>query len=89
MKDQVLEKGDRVLVRALGLPRKHKLGDKWRSDPYIVVEKLPDLPVYRVKPEKGRGMVKTLHRDHLLPIGYLVRFPADVEVKRLPQRPVT
>lgn len=89
VRDQVLEKGDRVLVRALGLPGKHKLGDKWRSDPYIVVEKLPDLPVYRVKPEKGRGMVKTLHRDHLLPIGYLVRFPSELEVEKPPQKPVT
>ena len=89
VRDQVLEKGDRVLVRALGLPGKHKLGDKWNSDPYVVVEKMPDLPVYRVKPEKGRGMVKTLHRDHLLPVGYLVRFPSDLEVKQLPQRPVT
>lgn len=34
-------------------------------------------------------MVKTLHRDHLLPIGYLVRFPSDLDVKRLPQSPVT
>lgn len=85
----MLEKGDRVLIRALGLPGKHKLGDKWCSHPYVVVEKLPDLPVYRVKPEKGRGVVKTLHRDHLLPIGYLVRFPSDVERKCLPQRPET
>ena len=34
-------------------------------------------------------MVKTLYRDHLLPIGYLVRFPSDLEVERPPQRPVT
>lgn len=68
---------------------KHKLGDKWHSDPYLVVEKLPDLPVYPVKPEKGRGMVKTLHRDHLLPIGHLVRFPSDLEVNRKPHRIVT
>lgn len=85
----MLEKGDRVLIQALGLPGKHKLGDKWQSDPYLVVEKLPDLPVYRVKPEKVRGMVKTLHRDHLLPIGYLVRFPSDLDVKQTPQKPLT
>lgn len=89
VRDQVLETGDRVLIRALGLPGKHKLGDKWHSNPYVIVEKLPDLPVYRVKPEKGRAIVKTLHRDHLLPIGYLVRFPSDLEMNQLPQKPVT
>lgn len=36
MRDQVLEKGDRVLIQALGLPGKHKLGDKWHSDTYVV-----------------------------------------------------
>ncbi|KAK0147303.1 hypothetical protein N1851_013277 [Merluccius polli] len=36
---------------------------------------LPIVPVYEVKPECGPGSVKTLHRDHLLPIGYLVRMP--------------
>lgn len=50
-----------------------KLKDRWNSGPYIVVEKLPNLPVHRVKPERGKGVVKTLHRNHLLPIGYLVR----------------
>lgn len=70
-----LFKGDRVFVRALGGTGKQKLKDKWNSTPYIVVEKLPNLPVYRVKPEKERGGVKTLHRDHLLLVGYLIRFP--------------
>ncbi|KAL2082690.1 hypothetical protein ACEWY4_022508 [Coilia grayii] len=36
---------------------------------------MPNLPVYTVKPENVRGVVKTLHRDHLLPVGYLVRLP--------------
>lgn len=77
VRDQTLEEGDRVLVRNLGLPGKHKLQDKWNPLPYLVIEKLPNLPVYRVKPERGLGVVKTLHRDHLLPIGYLVRMPVD------------
>lgn len=52
-------------------------------------EKLPNLPVYRVKPEKGRVIVKTLHHDHLLPIRHLVRFPVDPERKPEFQRPAT
>ncbi|KAI5616885.1 hypothetical protein C0J50_23556 [Silurus asotus] len=38
-------------------------------------KRMPNLPVYKVKPEDGRGGVKTLHRDHLLPIGQFVRMP--------------
>lgn len=75
VRDQTLEEGDRVLVLNLGLTGKHKLQDKWNPLPYLVIEKLPNLPVYRVKPERVLGVVKTLHRDHLLPIGYLVRMP--------------
>ncbi|RXN30197.1 Retrovirus-related Pol polyprotein from transposon 297 [Labeo rohita] len=72
---QILGKGDRVLIRNLGLAGKHKLQDKWKSLPYIVVEKLGNLPVYKLTPETGMGTVKTLHRDHLLPIGDQVRLP--------------
>ena len=75
VRQQALEKGDRVLVRALGGTGKQKLKDKWSSLPYVVLVKLPNLPVYRVQPESGTGVVKTLHRDHLLPVGDLVRFP--------------
>lgn len=72
---QVLEKGDRVLVRALGGAGKQKLKDRWSSLPHVVLDKLPNVPAYRVQPEMGTGAVRTLHRDHLLPIGHLVRLP--------------
>ncbi|XP_038135153.1 uncharacterized protein LOC119779547 [Cyprinodon tularosa] len=75
VRSHLLEVGDRVLVRAFGGTGKQKLKDKWNSVPYVVQEKLSNLPVYRVKPEKGAGVVKTLHRDHLLPVGSLVRLP--------------
>ncbi|XP_071951656.1 uncharacterized protein [Antedon mediterranea] len=71
VKSSELQPGDRVMVRNFGLKGKNKLADKWKSHPYIVVDKLPNLPVYKVTPEKDRDVVKTLHRDHLLPIGYL------------------
>lgn len=41
--------------------------------PYIVTEKLKNLPVYKLRPQTGTGRVRTLHRDHLLPIGDSVR----------------
>lgn len=60
--------GDRVLIQNLGLPGKHKLADRWASTPYIVVSQMSHLPVFQLKPADGHGPVKTLHRNHLLPI---------------------
>lgn len=57
--------------------------------PYIVVGRMPNLPVYQVKPERGTGAVKTVHRNHLLPIGYLMRLSIDSDEPQLPRRPMT
>uniref|UniRef100_A0A8C4TAC5 Gypsy retrotransposon integrase-like protein 1 n=1 Tax=Erpetoichthys calabaricus TaxID=27687 RepID=A0A8C4TAC5_ERPCA len=89
VKQHPLEKGDRVLLRNVGITGRHKLMDRWKSDPYIVVERLPNLPVYRIKPENGIGVVKTMHRDHLLPIGQLVRIPTAPRVEKSSRRPMT
>ena len=72
---QSLEIGDRVLLRNLGLRGKHKLESKWNHNPYVVVGKMPNLPVFKIKREDGTPGTKTMHRDHLLPIGQLVRMP--------------
>lgn len=64
-----------VLLKNLGLKGKHKLESRWSPILYVVLGKMPNLPVYKVKQEDGGGGVKTLHRDHLLPIGQLVRSP--------------
>lgn len=71
VKESTLEKGDRVLVRNLRLRNKHKLADRWESTVYIVTKRMGDLPVYSVKPENAEEPVRTLHRDHLLPCGFL------------------
>lgn len=60
--------GDRVLIRNLGLQGKHKLADRWASNPYVVDSQMPDLPVFRLKPEDGNGPIKILHRNHILPL---------------------
>jgi hypothetical protein len=81
----ILEVGDRVLVRNVGLVGRHKLADRWRNDVYIVVKQSnPNIPVYEVKPESGTGKSKVLHRSMLLFIGS-VSIPR-VEAK--PQTPV-
>lgn len=50
---------------------------------------MPNLPVYRVKPEDGRDGLRTLHQDHLLPIGQLLRMPREESDHRQPPKPQT
>ena len=66
-----LEVGDRVLVRNVRLRGKHKLADKWEPESYVVVKKTPDLLVYTVRSDTKEGLLRTLHRDLLLPCGFL------------------
>ncbi len=65
--------GDRVLIRNLGLQGKHKLADRWSTEPYVVQSQMPNLPVFRLKPVSGTGPVMILHRNHILPIGQELR----------------
>ncbi|XP_038160147.1 uncharacterized protein LOC119795956 [Cyprinodon tularosa] len=69
--ESTLQTGDRVLVRNVKLRGKHKLADKWEEDVYIFLKQAGEMPVYTVKPENKDGPVRTLHRDLLLPCGFL------------------
>lgn len=69
--ESTLDVGDRVLVRNVRLRGKHKLADKWEGTVHVVVNRRADLPVYTVKPENQDGPLRTLHRDLLLPCGFL------------------
>ncbi|KAJ7994978.1 hypothetical protein DPEC_G00255140 [Dallia pectoralis] len=69
--DSTLKEGDRVLVRNVRLRGKHKLADRWESDVYVVQRQSGDVPVYVVRPETRDGPQRTLHRDLLLPCGFL------------------
>ncbi|XP_023197669.1 uncharacterized protein LOC111610011 [Xiphophorus maculatus] len=66
-----LEIGDRVLVRNIRLRGKHKLADRWEPGVYKVVNRAENVPVYTVQPEHKEGPTRTLHRDLLLPCGFL------------------
>jgi transposase InsO family protein len=67
-----LAEGDRILVKILAFTGRHKISDKWEAKPYIVLRKPnPDIPVFDVQREDGIGRVRTIHRNHLLPIGEL------------------
>nr|XP_023659188.1 uncharacterized protein LOC111839473 [Paramormyrops kingsleyae] len=86
---QSLKAGDKVLFRNLGLRGKHKLESRWNPCPYLVVGKLPNLPVFKIEPADGKGGVKTVHRDHLLLIDAQVRIPkVDLE-DGMPRKPRT
>ena len=63
--------GDRVLVRNVNIRGKHKLADRWERTIHVVLKRINDGPVYVVKPERGNGPHRTLHRDLLLPCGFL------------------
>ena len=86
--ENTIEPGDRVLLRNVGIPGKHKLGDKWGKYPYIVVSQPnPDIPVFRVRPETGGGRVKTLHRNLLLPCNFLPHEPMAKPKVKVDQKP--
>ena len=91
---QDLQPGDKVLLRNLGIPGKHKLADRWKSQPYVICKQLPNLPVYQIRPEGRVGPLKTWHRNHLLPLSEAVRLPPDPVSHEVPStsqghRPVT
>ncbi len=67
--------GDRVLVRNLSVRGKHKLADRWEKMVHTVVKRSSNGPVYVVKLEKSNGPHRTLHRELLLPCGFLPASP--------------
>ncbi|KAL7383678.1 hypothetical protein ABVT39_015787 [Epinephelus coioides] len=86
---QLPEIGNRVLLKNWSLRGKHKLESKWCPDPNEVIGKMPNLPVFKIKREDGRGGTKTVHRDHLLPIGQLVWIPNTDVADDPPVKPKT
>uniref|UniRef100_A0A3P9J6T5 Integrase catalytic domain-containing protein n=1 Tax=Oryzias latipes TaxID=8090 RepID=A0A3P9J6T5_ORYLA len=79
-----LEPGDRVLVRNVRLRGKHKLEDKWEQEVYVVVKRAGNLPVYTIRPETRVGPTRTLHRDLLLPCGFLPASPVEPDDADIP-----
>ena len=64
VRENVPEASDLVLVKLVGLTGKHKLADKWESEPYEVIRKPdPAMPVYVVKCCDGEGHERALHQN--------------------------
>lgn len=79
-----LDVGDLVLVKRHRFDGKHKIADRWEDTVQRVMERVkPGLPIYRVKPENGKGKERVLHRNNLLPITWpLTNVGIDVEQKK-------
>ena len=62
--------GDTILVRIKAFGADRKITDKWEQQPYVVLEQMPNQPVFKVKPtgDDGEENVRTLHRNMLFPI---------------------
>lgn len=86
VKIQDLQPGDRVLLKNLGVPGKHKVADQWRPQPYIMCKQVPCLTVYQIRPEGETGPRKMWHRNHLLPLSDAVRVPPVPQLP--PQKPI-
>ncbi|KAK7898579.1 hypothetical protein WMY93_019432 [Mugilogobius chulae] len=71
IRESKLEAGDRVLVKNVGLRGKHKISTRWSQTIYQVIKQVRDLPVYVVAPFDNDGPERVLHRDLLLPCGFL------------------
>ena len=85
----VIKPGDRVLVKVVSFDGKHKLADRWEQDPYIVVSQPnTDIPVYNLRKENNEGWARTLHRNLLLPIGYIRDVPTPAPRKLLKRPPI-
>ena len=68
----VVQVGDRVLVKIVHFEGKHKIGNRWEDEAYVILKQPnQDIPVYVVQRENGTGPKRTLHRNLLLPIGSL------------------
>jgi hypothetical protein len=82
----IIEPGDSVLVRIVAFDNKHKISDRWENDTYIVLKKPNlDIPVYTVQKENGQGRIRTLHRNLLLPVGYISQTPEEEKLKPIPK----
>ena len=85
VREATLDVGDRVLVRQVGFRGRHKIADRWEKTPYVVIQ-IPnkDVPVFKVQKESGDQVIKTLHRNMLLPFSAI---PGKWEVPDTPARP--
>ena len=87
-RNSVLKPGDLVLVKNVGIRGKHKIGDRWEQEPYVVIDQPnDDIPVYEVRRQNTRSRkTRLLHRILLLPFMCLPRIEEDKEEEKEEER---
>ena len=70
-----------MLVKNVGIRGKHKIGDRWEQEPYVVIDQPnDDIPVYEVRRQHTRSRkTRLLHRILLLPFMCLPRIEEEKE----------
>ena len=88
-KAPVLEEGDTVLIKNVHLRGKDKLANRWGDDIYVVLKKIDNSHVYRVKREGSDDPPRSLHRNLLLPYSKLAvqEKPSTPKEEILPPKP--
>ncbi|KAG1944175.1 interleukin-1 receptor accessory protein-like 1-A [Pimephales promelas] len=72
--------GDRVLLANKGARGKRKLADLWEDTVYTVVGLNADSHTYRIQ-HSGTGVVKTVHRNLIMPVNFLPLPDDDLEAE--------
>ena len=58
--------GDKVLVKRLAFDGKHKIADRFESEPYLVIQQpRPGIPIFKLRSQET-DRERTLHQNHLL-----------------------
>lgn len=86
VRGQDLQPCVQVLANNLGDLGKHKLGDWWKSQPFVICKQLPGLPIYLICPEERTGPLKTCHHNHLLLLAEAVQKPDSKTAQTVSQR---
>lgn len=84
-KSSALQPGDRVLIRNM-TPRggPGKLRNHWEDIVHTVVRQVSkDIPVYELRPERGKKGLRIMHRNLLLPCDSL---PLEIPVQSRPKK---
>lgn len=78
--------GDKVLVKIVAFEGKHKIADRFEQETYEVIRQpIENIPVYEVRAPDGK--VKKLHRNHLLPLGFVADEPEPEQMAKIPPVP--
>ena len=82
-RNSVLKPGDLVLVKNVGIRGKHKIGDRWEQEPYVIIDQPNnDIPVFQVRRQITRSRkTRLLHRILLLPFMCLPRIEEEEEAE--------